>query len=667
MKLKTFIVISILLNLSFIGYAQSPYGSDVVEVAVEKVGQLEKNLKKVNALNTKKLSIIGSNRDYGVLTTKDLTFLSGLSQLEELYIDADVSIFFMRDKFIKKTGILSNENFPNLKKIGLGLHSRHGIADLFNLKVQGYVVGAGENYFPESINFEDVYIVTMPECDNSNGFLASDNKSWLVESSNGSWRLDHKKKIHSIHVNARDWLASSICNNLNPAVIYIHAEMGDEKYLSNYQSLLYEEDKDLTQYDEILPGALTDSSFDILRLPDKQKSINDNFFENVTVNKLDLNQIKTIGKNAFAGTHIKEIHLPATVQNISGHAFDDSEISLVYMDGEYAPSIDGNPNYENIRFVIPKGSRQNYQLGAWKELRVLEDGATTNFTIDVKEPGTFATFLTDDVREDVVSLKLCGVFYSDDFKLLEDCPNLTSLDLSETFIAQSPKELKEQQEMSKRWAGVIMNMGVNAHRAKHKYDRMSPEANKEGQFLAKLRERLKNYKVTSDSNCQIPNLKDTHIEELILPLQLKRVDYRVYSKRLKKIVLPPNLKEFSIYPHPTLTEIILPASVQSVEVIRDDYRHYNNLRLIDMSACKNPSIEIGGYFDNPLTIKFPETYTKLSVDINGYYPVKAYFKSRELSGDFYGGNPQKSTIYIPKGSRAGYSCIISSGYNVVEQ
>ena len=94
---------------------------------------------------------------------------------------------------------------------------------------------------------------------------------------------------------------------------------------------------------------------------------------------------------------------------------------------------------------------------------------------------------------------------------------------------------------------------------------------------------------------------------------------------------------------------------------------YDNLQLIDMSACENPSIEIEGDYNKPLTIKFPETYTTLKVTIGGYNPVNAYFKGRELSGYFYCTKSQESTIYIPRGSRAGYSKPIQDGCKVVEQ
>lgn len=53
MKSKSFLMILILLILPFMGLAQSPYGNDVVEIVIEKGGQLESNLKKANALNTK--------------------------------------------------------------------------------------------------------------------------------------------------------------------------------------------------------------------------------------------------------------------------------------------------------------------------------------------------------------------------------------------------------------------------------------------------------------------------------------------------------------------------------------------------------------------------------------------------------------------------------------
>ena len=387
----------------------------------------------------------------------------------------------------------------------------------------------------------------------------------------------------------------------------------------------------------------------------------------MTANVLDLNKVKTIGNDAFCKSHIKELHIPATVQDISGSAFDESEISTVYMEGEYAPSIGSAYNYRDIQFIIPKGTRSNYDLGEWKKLKVLEDGATTNYTFDVKEPGTLVSLLTDEIIQNVTSLKLRGILYSDDIKLLEKCLNLKYLDISETFIAQSPKELKEKQEESEYLAQIFVNMGVIAQ-SEYEHYRMSTTDNLQVQLLAKLGEMAKNQKITSDPNCQLPRLGDTHVEELILPLQLQRVvaGHNMIPKTLKKMTLPPDLKEFSIYPHIDLTEIVLPSSVKSIKLLGSNI-DYDNLQLIDMSACENPSIEIEGDYNKPLTIKFPETYTTLKVTIGGYNPVNAYFKGRELSGYFYCTKSQESTIYIPRGSRAGYSKPIQDGCKVVEQ
>lgn len=676
MKSKSFLMILILLILPFMGLAQSPYGNDVVEIVIEKGGQLESNLKKANALNTKKLSIISSGKYSSVLNEKDFTFLSGMNQLEELYIDVDIDgNKFNTYKFQQKHGKLSNVNFPNLKKFGFGENPRGEVQDLFQLKVQGLVIDGDETYFPRGISFEDVYIISKPDVSGSRGFLDEYN-NWLVLDADDYrdhyTRLEdpYRQKVHSIHVSSRDWLNSKVCEKLNPAVIYIHTGQGVEKYLANYNSLLYEADKDLTQYDGILSAALTNTTFGSLRIPDKQTTIGDRFFDNVTVNSINLNNVKAIGKNAFYGSHIKEIHIPSTVQDIDKDAFNNSEITTIYMDGEYAPAISSNypsESFGNIQFIIPKGSKGNYNIGAWKKLRVLEDGASTTYAFEVAEPGTLASLLTDDIKKNVVSLKLRGVLFSDDIKILEDCPNLRSLDLAETFIAQSPKEVKEKQETSDYLAGIFMNMGVIAQ-SEFEHDRISTTDNMQVQYLAKLGEMAKNQTIESDPNCQMPILGKTKIEELVLPLQLQKVvdGYGMYPRNLKKITLPPDLKEFSIYPHKTLTEIILPSSVQSIKIMNSN-PSYENLQSIDMSACENPSIEIEGKFEKSLTIKFPETYTNLKANIGGYQPVNAYFKGRELSGYFFNYKTEESTIYIPRGSRAGYSSLIQKGYKVVEE
>lgn len=681
MKTRTLLLILMLLILPLSGMATSPYGDDVVEIVIEKGGQLENYIKKANALNTKKLSIVSPEKcsSNAVLNEKDFTFLSGMNQLEELYIDADIDRNkFNTHKFIQKNGKLSNTNFPNLKKFGFGDEASRHVQDLFLLKVQGLVIDGGKSYFPDNITFEDVYILSKPQATtSSNGFVDS-KYNWIVKDveyyRDQYDRLEepYRQKIHAIHVGSRSWLESKICELLNPAVIYIHNGNRTEKYLANYNSNLYDEDKDLSKYDGILTAALTDTSFDTLRLPDGQEVISDSFFKNVSANLVDLNKIKKIDNNAFYGSHIKEIHIPATVQDINEKAFNNSELETVYMDSEFAPSIhtgytnlDKRFGFENIQFIIPKGSQANYNLGEWKKLRVLEDGASTDYAFDVKEPGTLSSLMTDKIKQNVKSLKLRGILFSDDIKVLEECPNLISLDLGETFIAQSPKERREKQETSDYLAGIFMNMGVIAQ-AEYEHDRLSTVDNMNAQFLAKLGEMAKGQTIESDPNCQIPDLEKTHIQELILPLQLGTVNYKALPKNLKKITLPSDLKEFTATTETSLPEIVLPASVMTIKIPSSNL-DYKNLRMIDLSACENPSILIEGKFHKLQTIKLPESYTSLRINLQNSLPVDVYFKGRELTGYFSTYKEDESTIYIPKGSRAGYSKIVNGNYKIIEQ
>ncbi len=340
------------------------------------------------------------------------------------------------------------------------------------------------------------------------------------------------------------------------------------------------------------------------------------------------------------------------------------------MDGEYAPAISSNypsESFGNIQFIIPKGSKGNYDIGAWKKLRVLEYGASTTYAFEVTEPGTLASLLTDDIKKNVVSLKLRGVLFSDDIKILEDCPNLRSLDLAETFIAQSPKELKERQETAEYLLGVFMGMGVIAQ-SEYEHNRMSTTDNLQVQYLAKLAEMAKEHKVQSDPNCQVPNLENTKIEEVILPLQLSEVDYRVFPVGLKKITLPPDLKKVSGASRARLKELILPASVQSFTIGGS-----KTLELIDLSACIDLKINLDASFDNLKTLKLPENYSpeifngSKVIQVSTSTPINVYFKGRELIGHFNLLAPEGSKIFIPKGSRAGYSALVDGSHEVIEQ
>lgn len=675
-------MILILLILPAYGFAQSPYGEDVVEIVIEKGGKLENALKKANALGAKKLFINSHASKRAELNEKDLKFLLGMSHLEELYLNATTegAVGYKYNVYSGKSSQadlkLTNSRFPNLRIIGIGENAADGWYNLFDLDVEGLVLYGKSSKFPQGISYDDLYIISQPNDYFKDYSIIDSDGNWITEPDE-NWGKDFSRlidsnrlKIHSIHVKSREWLNAEICRYLNPAVIYIHNDNKTEKYLANYNSNLHEEDKDLSQYDGILSAALSNTTFDSITLPDKQDEIGDRFFNNLSSKNVDLNKVRTIGKNAFSGSHIKEIHIPTTVQDIDEKAFDNSEIETVFLEGIYAPAISVSyvpEGFENIQFIIPKGAKGNYSIGVWKKLRVLEDGASTNYTFDVKEPGTLALLLTDDIKQTVVSLKLRGILFSDDIKLLEDCPNLRFLDLAETFIAQSPKELREKQETSDYLAGVFMNMGVIAQ-SEFEHNRLSTTDNLRVQYLAKLGEMAKNEQIESDPNCQMPILGETKIEELVLPLQLQRVvdGYGMYPRNLKKITLPPDLKEFSIYPIKTLAEIILPSSVQSIKVMGSNHR-YEKLQSIDMSACENPSILIEGKFDKLQSIKFPASYTSLTVNLGNSLPVDFYFKGRELNGYFYSYKSEESNVYIPKGSRAGYSILINDRYKVIEQ
>lgn len=80
-------MILMLLILPFVGLAQSPYGDYVVEIVVEKGGQLQSKFKKANALQAKKVFINGKDGEKVELNEKDLKFLLGMNQLEELYLN----------------------------------------------------------------------------------------------------------------------------------------------------------------------------------------------------------------------------------------------------------------------------------------------------------------------------------------------------------------------------------------------------------------------------------------------------------------------------------------------------------------------------------------------------------------------------------------------------
>lgn len=629
-------------------YAQSlSEQPDVTKILIEKAGQLEKLLKEANAQNTTKLSLI-SNSPKASLNEKDLLVLSKMSQLEELYIKVDIA----DAKYLAKYDVISNKQFPNLKTLGVKLKKAIEHLDytseypsgfsVFNLRAEKFEIDGIDHYaftVPKNVKFDNLFIASEPTRrrnfseKKTYGDLDNGIQNWLTRFDYHvtERRINSPATIRSIHVKDIGWLDVKDLD-FNPAIIYVD----NNKYLANYNSKLSAEDKKFTQYQGILPMALMNSHFSTIKLPDSQKIVPEDFFRYVTADKVDLGNVIQIEKDAFREATIKELIIPASIQTIDGQAFSKENVRTVIMKGEYAPSISGWCGFKDVQFIIPSGSKKNYELGAWKEVAVLEDGAKTEYSFTIDMPGIISAYLTKEIVGSVVSLKIRGLIDSDDIEYLKKCLNLKKLDLSEAFIIYSQNKANNKQSV----LDALYNDFMDEVEAKQ---------------------------IQPSNSCKCPDLKGVHLEELILPEALKKVLGIYLPSTLTKLILPPNAKEIEM-DDTNIKELILPASTEYFEI---EYTS-PNLRVIDMSACTNPKIYIKECsLPNLQTIRMPK-YNNKNSRIGGFRSnrvVNIYFQDRELPDGFgfdmtkY--NVKVANVYIPKGTRAGYGKV--SGYNIVEQ
>lgn len=635
---------------------------DVVKIKIDKSGKLEKLLKAVNAQSTKKLSIIANVDNKSYLNEKDILFLSTLSHLEELYLDIDI----WPSKFIEKNGLITNKHLPNLKIFGIGKR-REGL-NVFNLDVVGLCLAPDLSIFPKGIGFVDIYLLDEPRYYHTragNGYYGNVEslEKWLSESGD-YYETNRRLKnapIHSVHVNDISWLNADILKDVNPAVIFV----GNKKYLANYNSRLQAEDRNLLQYDGILTRALANINMDTIRIPDSQKTIPSYFFENVKANYVDLGNVVQICERAFAHSRIKELSIPASVRSIDGEFSEDAQIGLISMKGNYAPSIDGYPYFKDIQFIIPKGSIENYSLGEWKKVKVLEDGIKTDYVFTTEKPGILSSLLTDDVKRKIVTLKLRGLLDSEDIKLLKECLNLKKLDLGETYIYESTKELEKKQADADFLMGLFSTMGAVAQ-SEYEHDKLSTLDNLYVQAFAQIAEMEKGNKIMPNPNCISPDLLELHIEELVLPKVLVNVSWLSQPVSLKKIVLPPEIETITIAGS-EIDVIKLPTTTQRIEFSRLDFG--NGPHIIDMSGCDNPVImmdeseEIKGL----AKIKMPKRNNEKSfIRCKNVNVLDIYFQDKEILNDRIYLNGNIVNIHVPKGCLAGYGLLKSYNTNIIE-
>ncbi len=650
------------------------YSQDTTTVVLEKCGQLKKKLKSADYNFIKNLVISGPVGDDDVelfafmpeltsLNLKDATLILDKSYKHQKYLQEHQLSFPIMNKLTtlilplkSHFGLSSNyvptldaSKLPKLKILFIGNDT--GVLttekNCLFLDILAIILNSG-NFSHEELNHQFYY----ERSPNSQDFFYSKNDNDQNEKFciyNEKYRIVTKTLILSdigllLNKDLRDRRLS-----LKEVCPFFIKTINDHKLILNYWS------------DDLSPQLL-----------ENVDSISEYAFRNYNKESLVLPpKITTIPKFCFAHSGIKNLTIPESVNFINADAFGLSNIKKVTMLSKIAPSIDnfysnedGRSYMNAVDYVIPVNSLANYSIGPWKYLHVTEVGAKTDYEFYIKEPGKIDSFLTEKVMKSAESITLKGILFNSDIKKLCQCKNLRKLDISQTFILQSAKELEADAANANALASLFISMGV-ASQSDYNNGLKTYDDNFQIQYLAKLGEMIKKGEVKSDPNCQIPNLSDSHsLQYIIYPLQLQTIDGRGVPTSVVKVVLPQDLK---VIKNGTFSEcsklkyINFPASLEKIEVRTYGYPPFKgctSIEAVDLSETKITELDMYTFEDcySLILFKGPQTLNKVDLSFKSKNPLNLYFYNNEaIELLFHGGGGK---VHIPKGSKAGWTNIL---------
>lgn len=444
-------------------------------------------------------------------------------------------------------------------------------------------------------------------------------------------------------------------------------------------------------------------------------------FENSDIKKLEFNRPVFIGKNAFGNSKPdevvfnKDVYLDKWIFNKDAYPkkivfkndvsyIDECFILkakqvkfskvpknyVVYKSTSSGISYDTKPNYDVI--IIPKGTKEQFVEKGISNNVYETCGHPLSLNIIVERPGTIMSYLSQDMFMDVDSLTITGLLYETDLNIINNCINISYLDLSKTYITYSPEELERQQKEKQGNYAVLSLLGY-ASETMYNDKQISSGDYQYAQLMIEL---MKNEIEYDDAKkgCYIPagSLIDMeYLKTVKLPLRATDI-YTSFNNciALENIEFPLYLE--GIYGHAfegctSLKTVNFPKSTviisemafgqcDSIEVMDLSHLTFNkNLKRL-FSNCNGIKVmkypkgitdveqlpgtdNVEYYFQESLnTLSFNNSYKNRKYHLKNLTPP-AYSR--------YHGEPKGDTFYIPKGSTTSYYTKYGSSNTYIEE
>lgn len=305
---------------------------------------------------------------------------------------------------------------------------------------------------------------------------------------------------------------------------------------------------------------------------------------------------------AFKGCILDSVIFMNDVIMLS-HTFDKvNYIEFKIVPKELYSSFISSSNYKCI--VVPKGSTNKFIKFGIPENKIIEAGKRLSLNITVKKPGTILSYLPLDALTTIDSLTITGFLYETDLAVINQCNALTYLDLSHTFITDSPQAKQAKEDEAKALLGFVKLLGFAADLT-YGDGNLSNSDYIMMKALAKLGEYAEDSEPVkqANENCFIPKSAFKNMQ---------------FLKAVKLPLSAIEIKEGAFYECKNLENIQLPPYLKSID--KQAFAYCRNLRNIDFPTSL--SVLEAGAFQGCDSIKKVDlsknTFSKFSYSFSGY-------------------------------------------------
>lgn len=591
---------------------------DNITVTVDKPGRLSKVIKRGQAKSIISLEI------NGIMNSDDFAYLKEFESLEKLYI-FDVKLTNDKEKnyhnYVSRFPLsITVPELENLKELAIpvecicfNLEASLSLDKLILPSTCDITASVGslkvKNAYIKVVNGEEKKAKFKEKPGEKNFFTRS---YWVKRSKTdystsyiqGGYRIP----IDTLYVNSASQLQNIAASKFDPC--YILIEPYQQLILNKYP----ENGGGLEKVNLILEGAFLNSNLKEITIPSSIRAIPDYCFagcknlQSVTLS----DSIFYIGKSAFAGTGISNLVLPSKLQYICYDAFEDCNLQVCKIQSSNPPQVlvssaGGNLNSDMVKqwgdnwnecvIRIPQGTFENYRKDEiWRTLSLSEEGSKRSFNITIPKPGTILSYLSMSTLPTIDSLAITGFLYDTDMEVLKKCISLKYIDISHTFITESPETKRRNQQQWQEFSAYVQLMGGAADIA-YKENQISTMEYLATKGLAELSKSASNFK-EADENCFVPNKIFTgmkHLRTAKLPLRAVSIGHMAFSgcSNLETVELPPYVKVFGEKAFENCVKLKIDKFPSSITKFYDKV-FFNCISLdnIDLSACT-----INGDFD----------------------------------------------------------------------